>query len=69
MYMHNDLFCCTSEIKTTLYVNYSPIKKKKKILTLRSSLGNQTPVLTLEDLAIKFGELFFHNEREIQIIE
>ena len=28
--MHNDLFCCTSEIKTTLYVNYSPIKKKKK---------------------------------------
>ena len=34
-----------------------------------SGLGNLAPVLMLEDQAIKLGELFFHNEREIQIIE
>ena len=34
-----------------------------------SGLGNLTPVLMLEDQAIKLGELFLHNEREIQIIE
>lgn len=35
----------------------------------RRSTENPTPVPTWEDRAIKFRELFFRNEREIQIIE
>lgn len=40
-----------------------------KLDSRRRNPENPTPVLTLEDLTIKFGELFFHNEREIHIIE
>jgi hypothetical protein len=55
--------------ETKTEVNRGYVYNNTKQDSRRVSIGARTPVLTLGDLTIKSGELLFHNERKIQIIE